>query len=116
MGDEKSDMSESTRFPMPLWLACFVLCTIVPLGGYVGMKIWFYMLNARFRKNSVGIRDLLAKEATFSRGNNRRVFVGFFHPYWCSPSYKMLTAATQGGEVSEFCGLLSRQFRRSSQT
>lgn len=80
----------STPNPLlPLWLACFIMfLAIVPGGGYVAMKAWFYFLNSRFRRRSTGIRDKLAKEAALTEATNRAVFVGFFHPYWyllCHP-------------------------------
>jgi hypothetical protein len=68
---------------MPLSVAVFILfVTIVPGGGYVMMKIWFYVLNSRFRKRSAAIRDKLAKESSVLETKDRAVFVGFFHPYW----------------------------------
>lgn len=68
---------------LPLSIAVLILfITLVPGGGYVIMKIWFYFLNSRFRKRSAPIRDKLAKEATLSEKKDRAVFVGFFHPYW----------------------------------
>lgn len=68
---------------MPLALAFLILfLTIVPGGGYVMMKIWFYFLNSRFRKRSAAIRDKLAEEASILDTQDRAVFVGFFHPYW----------------------------------
>ena len=68
---------------MPLALAYLILfLTIVPGGGYVMMKIWFYFLNSRFRQRSAGIRDKLAKESSILDTMDRAVFVGFFHPYW----------------------------------
>lgn len=73
-----------TNGPMlPLLLAFLIMfITIVPGGGYVAMKTWFYFLNSRFRKQSASIRESLAKEAMLSKEKNRAVFVGFFHPYW----------------------------------
>jgi hypothetical protein len=68
---------------MPLGIAAVILfLTLVPGGGYVLMKTWFYFLNSRFRSRSAVLRYKLAKEATLSEGNDRAVFVGFFHPYW----------------------------------
>ena len=76
-------MAMQSEARMPLAIAVLVLfITLVPGGGYVLMKIWFYVLNSRFRKRSAAIRDKLAKEAALSDANNRAVFVGFFHPYW----------------------------------
>ena len=64
--------------------------TIVPGGGYVMMKIWFYFLNSRLRKRSAAIRDKLAKESSILDTNDRAVFVGFFHPYWWNlPTFQL---------------------------
>jgi len=68
---------------MPLALAFLILfLTVVPGGGYVMMKIWFYFLNSRFRKRSAAIRDKLSTESSILDIKDRPVFVGFFHPYW----------------------------------
>ena len=76
-------MAMQSEAAMPLPVAVLILfITLVPGGGYVLMKIWFYILNSRFRKRSTAVRDKLAKEAIRSDTNNRAVFVGFFHPYW----------------------------------
>lgn len=67
---------------LPLWVAVAILIlTLVPGGGYVLMKIWFYFLNSRFRLRSAVMRVKLAKEANLSGEKNGAVFVGFFHPY-----------------------------------
>jgi hypothetical protein len=77
---------QSSGAILPLSVALFILfITLVPGGGYVLMKLWFYFLNSRFRKRSALIRDKLATEATLTEKNNRAVFVGFFHPYWYLP-------------------------------
>ena len=80
---ERKEMSPPTGPMMPLWLAFFILfLTIVPGGGYVLMKIWFYFLNSRFRERSDAIREKLTKQAILSEEKQRAIFVGFFHPYW----------------------------------
>jgi len=72
--------------PMPLPVAILVFVITIGFGGgYVGMKTWFYLLNARFRKNCAAAREQLAGEATLTDKNKRAVFAGFFHPYWYSP-------------------------------
>lgn len=68
---------------MPLWLAVLILfITVVGGGGYLLIKIWFYFLNARMRRNCADMREKLTKEANLSEEIDRPVFVGFFHPYW----------------------------------
>jgi hypothetical protein len=74
---------QSTGGVALLALAFLILfITIVPGGGYVMMKIWFYFLNSQFRKRSADIRDKLAKESSILDTKERAIFVGFFHPYW----------------------------------
>ena len=78
--------AQNSEATLPLSIASLILfITLVPGGGYVLMKLWFYFLNSRFRKRSALVRDKLAREATLTEKNNRAVFVGFFHPYWCPP-------------------------------
>jgi len=49
--------------PMPLPVAILVFVITIGFGGgYVGMKTWFYLLNARFRKNCAAAREQLAGE------------------------------------------------------
>jgi hypothetical protein len=74
-------MQSEAKMPLPV-AVLILFVTLVPGGGYVLMKIWFYFLNSRIRKRSAAARDNLAKEAILSDTNNRAVFVGFFHPYW----------------------------------
>jgi len=76
---------QDVGLPMPLPVAILVFAITIGFGGgYVGMKTWFYFLNARFRKNCAAVREQLAAEATLTEKNKRAVFVGFFHPYWYS--------------------------------
>jgi alpha-1,2-mannosyltransferase len=83
---------------LPLSIAFLIMfITIVPGGGYVALKTWFYFLNSRFRRRSAGIREKLAKEATLSEAKNRAVFVGFFHPYWYWFPATRLRCSNAGG-------------------
>jgi hypothetical protein len=75
--------AETIGLPMPLPVAVLVFfITFVCGGGYIGLKIWFYRLNSRFRKASAAAREKLAGQAVLSEQTKRPVFVGFFHPYW----------------------------------
>jgi hypothetical protein len=68
---------------LPLAVAVLiVVLTLGPGGGYLLMKIWFYFLNARFRRRSASIREKLSQQVTLPGEKDRVVFVGFFHPYW----------------------------------
>ena len=83
---------------LPLALALFIIfLTLVPGGGYLCMKIWFYFLNSRFRKRSAPVRDRLSQQATLQNEKNRAVFVGFFHPYWCDLCEHTCLRSNAGG-------------------
>jgi alpha-1,2-mannosyltransferase len=87
--------SEAT---IPLAIAFLILfITLVPGGGYILLKTWFYFLNSRFRSRSAVIRSTLAKDATLSEEKNRAIFVGFFHPYWYAMNLSRLTLSNAGG-------------------
>jgi hypothetical protein len=103
----------SAGLPMPLPVAILVFAITLGFGGgYIGMKTWFYFLNARFRKNCAAVRQQLAGEATLSDNYKRAVFVGFFHPYWYSRSSDFsLFQVMQVVEVNEFFGQPSKLFR-----
>jgi len=94
---------------MPLWLAISIIVTAIVFGcGYVSMKVWFYFLNARFRKHSDPIRRQVAEEAAFRKGRGRMIFVGFFHPYWYVLNDRNLPIVMLAVEVNGFCGPQSR--------
>ena len=71
---------------MSLALSVFIIAaTVIPVSAYVGMYIWFYRLNSRFRRHSAVVREELAKQATLTEAKPRAIFIGFFHPYWYMP-------------------------------
>jgi hypothetical protein len=80
---ERTEMTPPPKPLMPLWLAISIVAFAIVFGfGYVALRVWFFLLNGRFRDRSAAVRDYLAKEVNFGKGNRRSVFVGFFHPYW----------------------------------